>query len=220
MRTEYSIFRTTYESHGSFGAPRARHRKPRARVASDPAGPQPRAMKFGHRFQQVIEQTHPSVSDQVRSRAARHPFSRWRETKSRIMLVGAASRARRPRGAPGPPLPRLASRASSREMPRGHTLGRFPTPHPSVRRVRCRTGHGTRRSVRTGDTAPALFNNRRVFLEATRFPARPMRRIGWHSSPRPACVNGEEGKEGEEASRRGLGRVTHGERRRARGHRG
>ncbi len=42
-------------------------------------------------------------------------------------------------------------------MPRGHTLGRFPTPHPSVRRVRCRTGHGTRRSVRTGERLAAPY---------------------------------------------------------------
>ena len=35
--------------------------------------------------------------------------------------VGALSLALRPRGAPGPPLPRLASRASSREPPRRHT---------------------------------------------------------------------------------------------------
>ena len=48
--------------------------------------------------------------------------------------------ALRPRGAPGPPLPRLASRASSREPPRRHTpRGSDAAPAwPPTRRARTR----------------------------------------------------------------------------------
>ena len=133
-KNAHRIFQFSHKIARS-GAPSTAQEAARA-VASDPAGPQPRAMKFGHRFQQVIEQTHPSVSDQVRSRAARHPSGMAGDKKARHeTLVRAAWRARRPRGAPVPPLPCLASRARSREMPRGYTLGRFPTRHPSVRRA-------------------------------------------------------------------------------------
>jgi len=126
--SEYSVRETCaqnipiFAQHGSFEAPRAPHRKPRARVASDPAGPQPRAMKFGHRFQQVIEQTHPSVSDQVRSRAARHPFSRWRDTKSSLRDARRRGIARAPsarRAGPAPPASR-AARELARDAARPH----------------------------------------------------------------------------------------------------
>ena len=48
-------------------------RSPRAGVTRVAAGRTLATMKFGHRFQQAIEATHPSVSDQVRPRALDDP---------------------------------------------------------------------------------------------------------------------------------------------------
>lgn len=100
---------------------RARHRKPRARVASDPAGPQPRAMKFGHRFQQVIEQTHPSVSDQVRSRAARHPSGMAGDKKLVTRRSSARHGARAVRAARRSRPSRVSRRARARARCRAAT---------------------------------------------------------------------------------------------------
>ena len=124
--SEYSFSRNIFpvrDAESAKEAARARRLRP--------GRAQPRAMKFGHRFQQVIEQTHPSVSDQVRSRAARvtprgcrNRPTRWRFIRSRS--VRAARRVRPSR---------VSRRARARASPRAVTRRGAPTPHPPGRRL-------------------------------------------------------------------------------------
>ena len=105
----------------SFGAP-STAQEARARVASDPAGPQPRAMKFGHRFQQVIEQTHPSASPTRCVHAPRAtPRDGGRQKARHETLVRAAWRAAPSarRAGPAPPVSRVA-RELARDAARLH----------------------------------------------------------------------------------------------------
>mgnify|MGYP003778213537 FL=1 len=95
-------------------------------------------MKFGHRFQQVIEQTHPSVSDQVRSRAARVTPRGCRNRPTRWRFIARAPSARRAGSAP--PASRVARELARAPAPsRAEGLRRrtrpaadSPRPNPAA----------------------------------------------------------------------------------------
>jgi len=124
-RSEYSFFRNIFavrDAESAKEAARARRLRP--------GRAQPRAMKFGHRFQQVIEQTHPSVSDQVRSRAARVTPRGCRNSHALALYRSRSVRAAR-RVRPS----RVSRRARARASPRAVTRRGAPTPHPPGRRL-------------------------------------------------------------------------------------
>ena len=153
---------------------RLRRGPPRAGVTRDAAG-RPRAtMKFGHRFQQAIEATHPSVSDQVRPRAPDHlsaaPFARvCAPTEGHAVFRRRAARqGRRRRLPPRSRRPPRASSPSTRgfpasrgvdaseprsRAPRGPAFMRLQTPlllfastHPAPPPSSRRSSCATRRS--------------------------------------------------------------------------
>jgi hypothetical protein len=124
-RSEYSFFSDIFavrDAESAKEAARARRLRP--------GRAQPRAMKFGHRFQQVIEQTHPSVSDQVRSRAARVTPRGCRNSHALALYRSRSVRAAR-RVRPS----RVSRRARARASPRAVTRRGAPTPHPPGRRL-------------------------------------------------------------------------------------
>lgn len=115
-RSEYSFFRNIFavrDAESAKEAARARRLRP--------GRAQPRAMKFGHRFQQVIEQTHPSVSDQVRSRAARHPSGMAGDKKLVTRRSSARHGARAVRAARRSRPSRVSRRARARARCRAAT---------------------------------------------------------------------------------------------------